>query len=239
MMSNILFVFLIGLIFGSFASMLSYRIPRNEDIITSRSRCTKCNHTLGILCLIPLLSYFIQNGKCKYCHSKISIRYPIIEIICALIFVFIYLNFGYSHKILLIYLTFFTLLVASLIDLKTYEVPIKLQILLLITALTYGILNNQDIYSLLIHPLYMYFAGICLKYTYYFLRNKDGLGLADINLFFIVTIFIGLNNFAYFTLLSGILGVVFGLAWQRIFQKNIFPFFPALSIAFLICYGIL
>ena len=140
-------------------------------------------------------------------------------------FVFIYLSFGYSTLNTLIFLIFFVLFVASLIDIETYEVPLKLQILLLITAYAFGVLSGLDISQLLTHPLYVYIGGICLKYTFYFIRGKDGLGLADINLTFIVTIFLGIEDFVYFMFISGVLGVIFGLVWQRLYKKNIFPFF--------------
>ncbi|MBT4990052.1 MAG: prepilin peptidase [Rickettsiales bacterium] len=238
-MNSVLLTFIIGTIFGSFASLLSYRIPIGKDIFISRSSCTKCNNKLGFWQLFPLISYLWQKGKCKFCNEKISLRYPIIEFLCGMIFMFTYMKFGYSHANILIFLTFFTLLVASLIDIKTYEVPLKLQIILLVFAISFGLVNNYSISQILLHPLYIYVAGISLKYAFYFIRGKDGLGLADINLAFIVTIFIGIENFAYFMFLSGVIGVISGLIWQRLYKQNLFPFFPALSIAFLICYGIL
>jgi leader peptidase (prepilin peptidase)/N-methyltransferase len=233
------FIFLTGLIFGSFATVLSYRIPLNKDFLTSRSKCIHCNHKLGVLQLFPVLSFLWQKGRCKFCHAKIPFRYPAIEIICGLIFLAIFFKNGISYENIIIYLTFFTLFVASLIDIKTYEVPIKIQLILLSFAGIYSIQNSLSVEEFLINPLFIYFCGIALKYSFYFFRNKDGLGLADINLAFIVTIFIGIENFVYFMFLSGLLGLIFGLIWQRIFKQNLFPFFPSLSIAFLICYGIL
>ena len=234
-----LFVFLTGLIFGSFATVLSYRIPLNKGFLTSRSKCIHCNHKLGFFQLFPVFSYLWQKGRCKFCHKKIPFSYPAIEIICGFIFLAIFFKDGISSEHIIIYFTFFTLFVASLIDIKTYEVPIKLQILLLCFAGIYAFQNSLSFKEFLINPFIIYFCGITLKYSFYFIRNKDGLGLADINLAFIITIFIGIENFVYFMFLSGLLGLAFGLIWQRLFKQNLFPFFPSLSIAFLISYGIL
>lgn len=87
---------IMGACFGSFATMASYRIPRKEDIVIKRSHCTKCNKEIKALSLIPILSWIFQGGKCSNCHAKISIRYPLIEVIASILFVISYLNFGIS-----------------------------------------------------------------------------------------------------------------------------------------------
>ncbi len=234
-----IFVFLLGLIFGSFATALSYRIPLNEDFIKTRSKCIHCDHILGFFQLFPLFSFIWQKGKCKFCQKKISYSYPVIETLCGFIFLIIFFKNGLNIQSLSIYLTFFTLFVASLIDIKTYEVPIKIQLILLSLACIFAIQNSLSYKEFLINPFIIYSCGLVLKYSFYFVRNKDGLGLADINLAFIITIFLGIENFVYFMFLAGTFGVIFGLIWQKIFKQDLFPFFPSLSIAFLISYGIL
>ena len=229
------FIFLTGLIFGSFATVFSYRIPLNKDFLITRSKCIHCNHILGVFQLFPVLSFLWQKGRCKFCHERIPFRYPAIEIICGLIFLVIFLTNGISYENIVIYLTFFILFVASLIDIKTYEVPIKIQLLLLLFAGIYATQNSLSFEEFLINPFIIYDCGIALKYSFYYIRNKDGLGLADINLAFIVTIFIGIDNFVYFMFLSGLFWLVFGLIWQNRNSVKIYNLLRNRFSSFLAC----
>ena len=74
-------LFIIGTLFGSFYTLAVYRIPKKQDITHTHSYCPNCNHKLGILDLIPVLSYIMLKGKCRYCEQKIRPRYLILEII--------------------------------------------------------------------------------------------------------------------------------------------------------------
>jgi prepilin signal peptidase PulO-like enzyme (type II secretory pathway) len=78
--------FVIGLLFGSFATMASYRIPRREDLIFKPSRCVNCQTKLGAIDLIPVFSWLLSTGKCRHCQVKISARYPLIELVTACLF---------------------------------------------------------------------------------------------------------------------------------------------------------
>lgn len=80
-------IFILGITFGSFLTLATYRIPLNQDITHERSYCPNCNHKLAFLDLIPVFSYIFLGGKCRYCKKKISPRYMIIEIITGLMFV--------------------------------------------------------------------------------------------------------------------------------------------------------
>ena len=85
-------IFIMGSVFGSFLTLATYRIPLNEDITHKHSYCPKCNHKLGFLDMIPILSYLCIRGRCRYCKAKISPRYFIIEILCGLSFVLLALT---------------------------------------------------------------------------------------------------------------------------------------------------
>jgi len=89
-------VFIIGTLFGSFFTLATYRIPRKQDIVFKRSYCPNCNHGLGFFDLIPILSYIFLLGKCRYCKNKISVRYPLFELANGLVFVYIYILFGFE-----------------------------------------------------------------------------------------------------------------------------------------------
>lgn len=96
-----LIIFIMGSVFGSFLTLATYRIPLHKDIIYKQSFCTKCNHKLSFLDLIPIFSYIFLGGKCRYCKSKISFRYPLIEILTGLSFVILSLGIGINVNTIL------------------------------------------------------------------------------------------------------------------------------------------
>ena len=82
-----IFIFLIGITFGSFFTLAVYRIPLGKNITHERSFCPNCNHKLGFLDLIPIFSYIFLGGKCRYCKQKIRPRYLILELLSGIVFV--------------------------------------------------------------------------------------------------------------------------------------------------------
>ncbi|MDD3287992.1 MAG: prepilin peptidase [Alphaproteobacteria bacterium] len=92
---------LIGLVFGSFVTMLSYRLPRNMSTISPSSHCPKCKANLKPIDLIPVFSWVFSGGKCRYCHNPISVRYPIIEIVTAVLCAIAFVITGFSFSLVL------------------------------------------------------------------------------------------------------------------------------------------
>lgn len=82
-----LFIFIIGITFGSFYTLAVYRIPLKQDITHTRSYCPNCNHKLSFFDMIPILSYIFLKGKCRYCGNKIRIRYLLLEVLSGIIFI--------------------------------------------------------------------------------------------------------------------------------------------------------
>ena len=74
----------LGAIFGSGVTALSWRLPRGESWARGRSRCPACGHVLGPLELVPVLSWVASRGRCRFCRAHVSVRYPLIELSCAL-----------------------------------------------------------------------------------------------------------------------------------------------------------
>lgn len=114
-------LFIIGTLFGSFYTLAVYRIPKRQDITHTHSYCPNCNHKLGFLDLIPIISYILLGGKCRYCKQKIRIRYLILEVLSGLLFVAIgyLINFNIEtltainilqYSFIILYITFIILL---------------------------------------------------------------------------------------------------------------------------------
>ena len=88
-------IYMIGVLLGSFFTLAIYRIPRKQDIIKTRSYCPNCKHNLGFFDCFPILSYVSTIGRCRYCKKPISIRYPLIEFASGMVFLIIFLIFGF------------------------------------------------------------------------------------------------------------------------------------------------
>lgn len=83
----IIIIFILGIYFGSFFTLATYRLPKKENITHKHSYCPSCNHKLGAFDLVPVFSYIFLGGKCRYCSKPIGSRYFLFEILTGLIFV--------------------------------------------------------------------------------------------------------------------------------------------------------
>ena len=128
-------IFLYGIVIGSFLNVLIYRIPKHENIATKRSHCMECGYQLKWYDLIPLFSYLFLRGRCRKCGTRISIQYPIIEAANGILYVLIFLRYGLTIETLLYCLLFSALLALSVIDFRTFEIPVGFNIFILILGL--------------------------------------------------------------------------------------------------------
>lgn len=123
-----IFMFIIGTLFGSFFTLAIYRIPRKQDIVKTRSYCPTCKHRLGFFDCFPILSYVSTIGRCRYCKKPISIRYPLIEFASGIIFLIIYLLFGFTWQSLVLivcYIYLFLVIGVDVMKKKMTEEEIK------------------------------------------------------------------------------------------------------------------
>lgn len=114
-----IFVLLFGFCIGSFLNVCIYRIPREESISFPTSHCTRCRYELKAKDLVPILSYVFLRGKCRSCKEKISIKYPLVEIVNALLYVVIYLNYGLGIEFFKFSLFASLMIVIGFIDFET------------------------------------------------------------------------------------------------------------------------
>jgi leader peptidase (prepilin peptidase)/N-methyltransferase len=120
---EIILIFILGLIVGSFSNVCIYRIPRNESIIFPASHCPKCRSNISLKDNIPLLSYILLKGRCRNCKNKISIQYPIVELLTGLTYLIIYLIYGLSIQSLIYIILSSALIIIAFIDLNEQIVP--------------------------------------------------------------------------------------------------------------------
>ncbi len=236
---QILLIAVLALISGSFASLLSYRMIKNQPIIFARSRCGNCQTNLKIRNLIPLFSWIFQRGKCSNCHEKISVRYPLIELIFLVSFltIFFALHQEISWRMIILFLITATMIIMCIVDLEEYFIPNSTQYFLAVLA-TILVLLDGGVPLVLINlkPAFLYMAfGICLYAFFYYVANIEALGIDDMKFFFVAGFMLGLKNFVIFMLLSGVFGLLFGSIWQKVKKEEAFPFAPAICLSTFLC----
>ncbi|PIR33137.1 MAG: hypothetical protein COV36_03275 [Alphaproteobacteria bacterium CG11_big_fil_rev_8_21_14_0_20_44_7] len=223
-------IFIIGSVFGSFITAASWRLPREEDMLKTRSQCPKCKATLKIPDLIPIFSWLLSRGKCRYCKSKISPRYVLTEIITGLLFVALCWKFGLSAEFLIFAGLGVALLILIISDFETYIIPDSTTIATIALGLIYQYRIGADWFDM----LYGVGAGVgimlALRYVFYWALKREALGWGDIKFMVGVGIWLGFPPLAFFMIISGVIGIVIGVIWKILFNSEEFPFGPSLAI---------
>ena len=144
------FIFLFGLALGSFLNCVIYRLERGESFLEGRSYCPHCQHILNWSDLIPLFSFLILKGKCRYCQKKISLQYPLVELATGILFVLTAYNlqltiYNLQDLFVVSYLLLVVncLLVIFVYDLKHYIIPDKIIYPAIAVAFLYQIISNS------------------------------------------------------------------------------------------------
>ncbi|MCK9432971.1 MAG: prepilin peptidase, partial [Candidatus Omnitrophica bacterium] len=127
MISNII-VFIFGSIVGSFLNVCIHRMPKGESVVWPRSHCPQCQKRIPGYDNIPFLSFIILKGRCRYCHQKISWRYPLVEFLTGLLTVVFFNRFGLSYEFFLYMVMLWALIVATFVDIKHRIIPDEVSI---------------------------------------------------------------------------------------------------------------
>lgn len=219
-------VFLYGICIGSFLNVCIYRIPKKENIATNRSHCMSCNHTLKWYDLVPLFSYLFLGGKCRYCKVKLSVQYPLIEAINGLGYVFIFYINGINLTSILFSLCYSALIVLSVIDWRTYEIPISINIFILVLGIVRAV---TDVSNLSEYLLGLVSVSGFLLILYYATKGR-GIGGGDVKLMAAAGLLIGFKNIILALVLGCILGSIIHIARMKIQKKDhVLAFGPYLS----------
>ncbi|EJF07411.1 prepilin signal peptidase PulO-like peptidase [Thiovulum sp. ES] len=226
-----IFVIILGLSIGSFLNVLIYRIPLGESIVFPSSHCPKCKVKLKFWHNIPILSYLFLKGKCSFCNSKISIQYPIVETISAVIFLVIYLEFGFNLEAFLLALLFSIILALSVIDLYHKAVPDSLNL----TALTLSIIYPMqltEIFNNLEDALLFGGAFAFLRFYVSYFVKREAMGEGDIMIAGVIGAVLGTYLGAFAIFLSSILTIPAII----IAKERELPYIPFLATALLITF---
>lgn len=180
-------IFLYGIVVGSFLNVCIYRIPKKENIAIVRSHCMTCNYQLKWYDNIPLFSWIILRGRCRNCKAPISPQYPIIEASNGLLWLLIAIVNGLNVDSLLFALLASALLVLSVIDFRTYEIPIGINIFILALGLIMSVYHYTDWLS---HVIGFFAVSIPL-YIIILATKGRGIGGGDMKLMAVAGLLLG------------------------------------------------
>lgn len=232
----VLFLYaLSGTIFGSFATALVYRLPREIDWIKKRSECTKCHKHLGVLDLFPVLSYIINLGKCRHCGVYYGFKYFYIELLMGASFCLIGWYFNFSVESIFLCLLAFAVIVLTIIDFEHYIIPDEVNLFILLLGLVHQIYFDAELTQIIFMPLLYLGLALLLRWIMFAWKKREGLGLGDVKFFLAAGMWLDIEKLPVFLMLSGVAGIFIALIWKVLGKGNLFPFGPALSASFFFC----
>jgi leader peptidase (prepilin peptidase)/N-methyltransferase len=226
-------VAVVGLLVGSFLNVVIWRVPRNESVVSPRSRCPQCGHEIRGRDNVPVVSWLLLRGRCRDCNTRVSARYPLVELTTAVLFGLLGWHFG-LHLVLVAYLYLAAISVAlALIDIDTHRLPNALTLPSYPVAavlLTAGALAAHEPFDLARAAIGG--AALFALYAVLWFVYPKGMGLGDVKLAGVLGMYLGYLGWgtlavgAFFGFaLGGVLGVTL-MAIGRATRKSKIPFGP-------------
>lgn len=209
-------IFMFGIVIGSFLNVCIYRIPQKEDIVRVRSHCMSCGYKLEWYDLVPLFSYLFLRGRCRKCGAKLSVQYPLIEALNGILYVIIVCIHGVNIDSLLYCLLGSALLVLSVIDFRTYEIPFGINLFILALGLIRLALDYHNFLSYLIGSLAV---SAVLAFIYYATGGR-AIGGGDVKLMAVCGLFLGWKLIILAFSLGCILGAVIHVIRMKVSGEN-------------------
>lgn len=233
--------FIAGVIFGSFYNVCIFRIPEKLSIINPPSHCYKCNTSLKPLDLVPILSWIMLKGKCRYCGEKISYRYALIELLTGILFLLIYNIYGYNIQTIYYLIFISMLIIITFIDIDHYIITDCLIIFGSIVAILANILGQGiGIKNSILGSLICGGSMLILTSLIEFVVKKEAMGGGDIKLFAMTGLFLGISGGLLTILLSIYVGAFYAIVvivnsrLKKQKYNSMIPYGPFISIGALI-----
>ena len=230
-----LFAFVFGAVVGSFLNVCIFRLPAEASIVKPRSQCPYCDHPIRNRDNIPVISFIVLRGKCRDCGGKISWRYPLVELITALLALLLFLKFGLTLNFLIFFIFTAVLIVITFIDLDHQIIPDILTlpgipIFCLAAIFLLKIPWLEALLGLLIG------GGIffTIAFVYELISKREGMGGGDIKLLAMIGGFFGWKSLIFVLLFSSFSGAIIGITAMLIKKQDMkyaVPFGPFLAAA--------
>ncbi len=224
-------IFLYGVVIGSFLNVCIYRIPKQENIVKIRSHCMNCGYQLKWYDLVPLFSYLCLRGRCRCCKQKISVQYPLIELLNGALYCIVFAVYGISVEALLYALLASALITLSVIDFRTYEIPVGINIFIL----ALGLIRIATDFTHWSDYAVGFLVVSGFLYLVHLVTRGRGIGGGDIKLMAVSGLLLGWKQILLAFVMGCIIGSVIHIARMKISgQGHMLAFGPYLSIGILI-----
>jgi leader peptidase (prepilin peptidase) / N-methyltransferase len=233
------FIFIFGVAIGSFLNVCIHRLPQGQSIVKPASHCPHCRKSIAWYDNIPLISYLFLRGRCRHCSVKISPRYFLVELLCGLIWLFLWVHYGNSSFFYAGIVLFSLLLAVFFTDLETGYIPDKLSIPGMLAGLVVSTLwpelHNENIwYWGFVRSLVGILAGggvlLAIAYIGNWIFKKDSMGGGDIKLLAMLGAFLGWKEAILVFLFSPIIALPFALFMKFTKKAETIPYGPYLAI---------
>jgi leader peptidase (prepilin peptidase)/N-methyltransferase len=228
-----LFAFLFGAITGSFLNVCIHRLPREESVVSPPSHCPRCDYRIRWHDNIPLLSYLLLKGACRGCGARISLQYPLVELLNGLLTLALFLRFGLTPVFAVLFLFCSALVVVTFIDIEHQIIPdeISLPGIVIGFATSFFLPGHTWLNSLLGILLG---GGILLlvAYGYQLMTGKEGMGGGDIKLLAMMGAFLGWKAIPFIIFTASLAGSLIGITLILVRKKDsrlAIPFGPYLA----------
>lgn len=228
--------FIIGLVLGSFYNVVGLRTSKGESIIFPSSHCPKCGHKLKFYELIPVLSYVFLKGKCRKCKEKISIMYPVIELITGVLFALSFYIFGFSSTTILLMIISSLFVIIIVTDINYYIIPDSILLVFLGLIILYNIIFYGPLKAL----IYLGYGTLMFLFMFVLMKlgnaifKEESLGGGDIKLMGVLGMTLK-PILSFFSLSIGaFLALPVSLYLYKTKKDKIIPFGPFIICGFLI-----
>ncbi len=216
-----LIIILFGLAWGSFLNVIIYRLPRGQSILWPPSSCPHCGSRIRWYDNIPLISFFLLAGKCRFCRKSISLIYPLVEALTPALFLILYLHFALSAHFFASALFTSALIALGFIDFQHQILPDHLTIPLFLLALIYSFFRSDFSLKQALAGAFIGSGFLFMVYAFYFLiKKKEGLGTGDIILMLGIGAFLGIKGTILTLILATFSGALVGLFLLLIQKKG-------------------
>lgn len=254
MISKII-VFIFGSIVGSFLNVCIHRMPKGESIVWPRSHCPKCQKRIPGYDNVPFVSFILLGGKCRFCKEKISLRYPLVELLTALLTVALFNHFGLSYNFFLFMVMLWGLIIATFVDIPHRIIPDEVSvggmiigfIMVSITGFTFSPLKfsflpmKYSFLGIIVGGGIIYLTGVIFDLVYFKLLKRpaiggetESMGGGDVKLLAMIGAFLGWKMAVLTFFMAPFLGIVIGIINLISKKDHTIPYGPFLSIAALI-----
>ena len=228
-------IFVVGAILGSFLNVCIYRIPRKISLLKPRSHCPNCKKLIPVYYNIPIISWLVLRGKCSNCKSKISFRYPLVEVLSGLFTLLTFLHFGFTGRFLTYMIFIYFLIVISFIDIDTNLILNKLVAFMLgfgiVLNLIFKIISWEDAgLGIIAGGAFMILVSLIGK----LILRKESLGMGDVKLAAAAGFFLGWKMIlfaSFFGFFLSFLLLIVLMAFGKLHFGQYVPLGPFLSLA--------